>query len=424
MLEIIFRKLQLSFSSTVVLPNVSPSITSYQYWALLQVIWLLYGIIRQCSKADYALCCADRLILLASASSAFTTPATVSPQAPSLHAPRAPTSSTNMPPSAPMNLEQENSVPNCVTLGNASSTTAQQSSLETLYELSEFTCTVMSLLDDRFTNALLLLCSSVDVPCWIRSGCLISACMSICDTLPSDSLVTAAQMAAEHVLYACMSTPCQGAAACTLKRLLTKTCRQPMLLGQAEMLAAVVQHIAVETHAFRRQQQCMSMRVLLSSDPNETELFSIPLKYSNRLLLMAKVKVPSLGRNIKSSILHGWSLNIKTVESDDEKVNFRPGTWLPVSLFLQNHLSVPRKVSFLVGLTPAHVDGARGLEEDHATIMASLHDICSSERDLAQVRHRFPLMSSTLFSNISALGSHFLFRTNLNSFQQRQVGVR
>ncbi|NJR41858.1 MAG: hypothetical protein HC767_03555 [Akkermansiaceae bacterium] len=243
----------------------------------------------------------------------------------------------------------------------------------------------MSALDDRYTAALLLLCSSADVPCWIRSGCLIAACMSICYTHPDEPLITAAQIAAEHVLYACMSTACPAAAASALQRLLSETCMQPMHVGQAEMLSAVVQHVAVETHALNKQPQCISMRLLLSSDPSKPELFSIPLKYGNRLLLMAKVTVPGLGTNIKSSILHGWSLNVKTAESND-KTQYRPGTWLPVSLFLQNHLSVPRKVSFLVGLTPARVDGADGLEEDQLAMMASLHEICSTEGDLAQVR--------------------------------------
>lgn len=208
--------------------------------------------------------------------------------------------------------------------------------------------------------------------------------MSVYDTVPSDALVTAAQIAAEHVLYACVSASCPTAASSALQKLLSEACSTPLHSGQAELLTAVVQHVAIETHALSKQPQCMSMRLLLSSDPSKPELFSIPLKYSSRLLLMAKVTVPSLGTNIKSSILHGWSLNVKTAECTD-KTQYRPGTWLPVSLFLQNHLSVPRKVSFLVGLTPARVDGADGMEEDQLAMMASLHDICSTEGDLAQV---------------------------------------
>ena len=251
----------------------------------------------------------------------------------------------------------------------------------------------MGTLDDRFTPTLLLLCSSADVPCWIRSGCLVAACMSVFGTRPSDAQVTSAQTAAEHVLYACMSTTCPSTAAGALQRLLSETCMQPMHVGQADMLAAVVQHVAVETHALSKQPQCLSMRQLLSSDPAKPELFSIPLKYGNRLLLMAKVTVPKLGTNIKSTILHGWSLNVKTAEGNDKTTSYRPGAWLPVSLFLQNHLSVPRKVSFLVGLTPARADGADGLEEDQLAMMASLHDICSTEADLAQVRLSFASLS-------------------------------
>jgi hypothetical protein len=253
--------------------------------------------------------------------------------------------------------------------------------------LSRFTCTVLCALDDRFTPALLLLCSSADAPCWMRSGCLVAACISVRAALLDDALVSSAVIAAEHVLYACMSASQPAATAGALQALLSDACLRHMHVGQAEMLAAVVQHVAVQTHALSRQPQCMSMRTLVECEPGEPQLHSIPLRYNGRLLLMAKVTVPPVGTNVRSTVLHGWSLNIKQTTESEHHMPCRPGVWLPVSLFLQNHVSVPRKVSFLVGLIPARDGSSDGSsDEDQLAMMAALHEICSTEPDLAQVR--------------------------------------
>lgn len=169
---------------------------------------------------------------------------------------------------------------------------------------------------------------------------------------------------------------------------------QPLHSPQSEMLSAVVLHAAMNAAAAgQRRPQTLCMRRLLAADPAHPDLFSLPLGVPGRALLICKVTIPRGTNHVKSRVLHGWSLNIK--ETPEVEVSKRPGAWLPVSLFLQNHLPMTRKASVIVGLLPGPPDGGEGVAgearaEEHVDFMRALQQRCTAE-DLLDVEGTMPL---------------------------------
>lgn len=395
------------------------------------MVWLLAGVLRACSKPGDPLCCADRILILASSCAAFTTPPSdrvtthgtrPAPTAwPATPAPRphhdraaaaAPPAAAAAPQLSPSRSRTPVSTDPCSSVGASGSPAdgagagdaPDEAALRAL-ELAKFAQVLLSPLDEQFTEALLLLCSSAEVPSWMRAACLISACMSVRASPPSDGTVTRAMLASEHVLFSLQDDTrfasvhaappaAAGGGAALLQQLLSDACMQPLHSPQSEMLSAVVLHVAMHVAAAgHRRPQTLCMRHLHAADPAHPHLFSLPLGRPGRSLLICKVTIPRGSNHVKSKILHGWSLNIK--QTPEAEVSKRPGAWLPVSLFLQNHLPMMRKASVIVGLLPAPPEApgegaSEARVEEHLDFMRALQMRCGLD-DLLDVEGMMPL---------------------------------
>lgn len=390
----------------------------------MQVVWLVAGVLRACSRPDEPLFCADRILLLAASSPAFTTvpgdtppPAADAPRGRPAPATWAPTPAASPSPrparddrgphvvSAAAAIIQPgpvHEVPPVAANPTSSSAAAADPAAAacTALELARFMQTLLSPLDERFTDALLLMCSCAEVPSWMRAACLVSACMSVRASPPSDDVVTRAMVASEHVLFSLRDTVTRftsmhaSGRASLLQKLLSDACMQPLHPPQSEMMSAIVLHVAMLVAAVgQRRPQTLCMRQLLAADPSNPDLFSIPIGRPGRSLLMCKVIIPRGANHVKSKVLHGWSLNIK--ETPEAEISKRAGAWLPVSLFLQNHLPMTRKASVIVGLSPAPPEptgegGSEARAEEHVDFMRALQERCAVE-ELLEVEGLVPL---------------------------------